>query len=301
MSTTSITRPAASGPARRTAGPAVQRPRGYRRVRPYVLSVAGLAVAALFALPYVVMLLDALRPSGDVLATPPSFLPREWQWGTFGTILSDARFLSWLKSSLLVASVSTVVVLVVAVPAAYFTARYRFRGRTAFLLLVLATQMFSPTALVVGIYREFFQLNLVNTYMALILTNAAFNLAFAIWILQGFFASIPQEIEEAAHLDGCGRFGTLWRVMLPLTLPGLVTTVTFTFIAAWNEYVVALTLIQDDARKPLTVGISSYVTGYEQSWDQLFAASIIAIVPVVVLFAAIEKHLVGGLTAGAVK
>lgn len=294
--TTASLAPAPTGPA-----PVVQRARGYRRVRPYVLSATGLLVATVFALPYVVMLLDALRPSGDVLATPPSFLPRTWQWNTFGTILSDARFLSWLKSSLLVASVSTVVVLVIAVPAAYFTARYRFPGRGAFLLVVLMTQMFSPTALVVGIYREFFEVNLVNTYMALILTNAAFNLAFAIWILQGFFASIPREVEEAAHLDGCGRLGTLWRVMLPLTLPGLVTTVTFTFIAAWNEYVVALTLIQDDARKPLTVGISSYVTGYQQNWDQLFAASIIAILPVVILFAAIEKHLVGGLTAGAVK
>ncbi len=301
MSTVSATRPVPTAPGSGGAAPAVPRRRGWRRARPYVLSLSGLTVAAVFALPYAVMLLDALRPSRDVLATPPSFLPRTWQLGTFGTVLSDARFLSWLKSSMLVAGTSTVVVLVVAVPAAYFTARHRFRGRTAFLLLVLMTQMFSPTALVVGIYREFFELSLVNTYLALILTNSAFNLAFAIWILQGFFGSIPREIEEAAHLDGCGRMGTLWRVMLPLTLPGLVTTVTFTFIAAWNEYVVALTLIQDDAKKPLTVGISSYVTGYEQNWDQLFAASIIAIVPVVVLFAAIEKHLVGGLTAGAVK
>jgi multiple sugar transport system permease protein len=273
----------------------------YRRFRPAVLTVGGLLVAACFALPYVVMLLDALRPSGDVLATPPSFLPREWQGSTFGTVLSDQRFRSWLTSSLIVAGSSTLVVLVVAVPAAYFTARNRFRGRTAFLLLVLMTQMFAPTSLVVGLYREFFELNLVNTYLALILTNSAFNLAFAIWILQGFFGSIPKEIEEAAYLDGCGRVASLRRVMLPLTLPGLVTTVTFTFIAAWNEYVVALTLIQDDAKKPLTVGISSYVTGYEQNWDQLFAASLIAVVPVVVLFAAIEKHLVGGLVAGAVK
>jgi multiple sugar transport system permease protein len=276
-------------------------PRRWRRIRPYLLSAAGLSIAAGFGLPYLVMLLDALRPSGDVLATPASLLPRHWQLNTFGTVLSDARFRSWLASSLIVASASTALVLVIAVPAGYFTARHRFKGRTAFLLLILMTQMFSPTSLVVGIYREFFQLSLVNTYLALILTNAAFNLAFAVWILQGFFGSIPKAIEEAAHLDGCGRLATLWRVMLPLTLPGLVTTVTFTFIAAWNEYVVALTLIQDDGRKPLTVGISSYVTGYQQSWDQLFAASIIAVVPVVILFAAIEKHLVGGLTAGAVK
>ena len=282
-------------------GAAPPRHTGYRAVRPYVLAVAGFAVAALFALPYLVMLLDALRPSGDVLATPPTLFPRTWQWDTFGTILSDERFLNWLKSSLIVAATSTVLVLVIAVPAAYFTARHQFRGRMIFLLIVLMTQMFSPTALVVGLYREFFDLSLINTYAALILTNAAFNLAFAIWILNGFFSSIPPEVEEAAMLDGCGRVRTLLRVMLPLSLPGLVTAVIFTFIAAWNEYVVALTLMTQDDKKPLTVGISSYVTAYEQHWDQLFAASILAIVPVVVLFALIERYLVGGLTAGSIK
>jgi multiple sugar transport system permease protein len=275
--------------------------RHWRNARRFVLPLAGLAVSAAFLAPYAVMLLDALRPSSDVLQTPTTFLPRHWQLSTFGTVLSDTRFLNWLKTSLIVASASTAIVLVVAVPAAYFTARFRFRGRTAFLLLILVTQMFAPTSLVVGLYREFFELDLVNTYFSIILTNAAFNLAFATWILQGFFSSIPKEVEEAANLDGCGRFGTLWRVMLPLTRPGLVTAVIFTFIAAWNEYVVALTLMQDDAKKPLTVGINSYVTGYEQNWDQLFAASLIAIVPVVILFALIEKHLVGGLTAGSVK
>jgi multiple sugar transport system permease protein len=278
-----------------------RRPVGWQRARRYVLPIAGFGVALTLLSPYLVMLLDALRPSGDVVTSPPTFLPRKWQFSTFSTVLSDERFINWLKTSLIVAGASTVIVLLAAVPAAYFTARVRFPGRTAFLFLVLVTQMFSPTSLVVGIYREFFQLSLINTYQAIILTNSAFNLAFAVWILHGFFASIPKEVEEAAHLDGCGRFGTLWRVMLPLTRPGLVTAVVFTFIAAWNEYVVALTLMQDDARKPLTVGINSYVTGYEQNWDQLFAASLIAIVPVVILFAVIEKHLVGGLTAGSVK
>jgi multiple sugar transport system permease protein len=254
-----------------------------------------------FLAPYAVMLLDALRPSADVLSTPPTFLPRHWQFSTFGHVLGDGRFRNWLKTSLIVAGVSTVIVLIVAIPAAYFTARFKFVGRTAFLFLVLVTQMFSPTSLVVGIYREFFDFSLVDTYMAIILTNAAFNLAFAVWILHGFFQAIPTEVEEAAQLDGAGRIGTLWRVMLPLTRPGLVTAVIFTFIAAWNEYVVALTLIQTDSRKPLTVGINSYVTAYDQQWDQFFAASIIAIVPVVVLFAFIEKHLVSGLTAGSVK
>ena len=286
-------------PAQATA---TQRPgAGRSSRRRFLLPLGGLAVVAVFLGPYVVMLLDALRASKDVLRTPATFWPNDWQFTTFNTVLSDTRFLNWLKTSVLVATTSTLIVILVAVPAAYFTARYKFPGRIPFLFLVLVTQMFSPTSLVVGLYRQFFELNLVNTYLSIILTNSAFNLAFAVWILHGFFSAIPDEVEEAAHLDGCGRLGTLWRIMLPLTRPGLVTAVIFTFIAAWNEYVVALTLMQDDAKKPLTVGINSYVTGYEQNWDQLFAAAIIAIVPVVILFAVIEKHLVGGLTAGSIK
>ncbi|HEX8971437.1 carbohydrate ABC transporter permease [Oryzihumus sp.] len=290
--------PTTAGAARARGG---TRHTGWRRHRTWVMPLAGLGVMLVFLAPYVVMLLNSLRPSTDVVRTPPTFLPRVWQLSTYAQVLGDDRFLGWLRTSLVVATASTAIVVVVSVPAAYYTARFRFPGRMAFLLLVLVTQMFSPTALVVGIYREWFNLDMVNTYGALILTNAAFNLAFAVWILHGFFGSIPREVEEAANLDGCSRFGTLWRVMLPLTVPGLVTAVIFTFIAAWNEYVVALTLMIDEDRKPLTVGITSYVTGYEQHWDQLFAASVIAIVPVVVLFAVIEKHLVGGLTAGSVK
>lgn len=266
-----------------------------------LMALAGALIALIFLAPYLVMVLDSLRTSGDVKSTPPSLLPREWQWSTYGDVLGDERFRSWLKTSLLVALASTAIDVLVAIPAAYMTSRFRFRGRTAFLLLILITQMFAPTALVVGLYRQFFDLNMVNTYGALILTNAAFNLAFAVWILHGFFSSIPVEVEEAARLDGASRLQTLWRVMLPLTRPGLVTAVIFTFIAAWNEYVVALTLMIDDDKKPLTVGMKAYVTGYEQHWDQLFAASVIAVVPVVILFAMIEKHLVGGLTAGSVK
>lgn len=265
------------------------------------LPLCGLAVALTSLGPFAVMVLGALRTNDDLLASPATFLPREWDLTTFGTVLTDTRFLNWLKTSLLVSVSSTLIVLVIAVPAAYYTARVRFRGRGAFLLIVLITQMFAPTSLVVGIYREFFQLGLVNTYLAIILTNAAFNLAFAIWILHSFFASVPKDVEEAAQLDGAGRFGTLWRIMLPLIRPALVTATVFTAIASWNEYVVALTLMQDDARKPLTVGISSYVTGYEQQWSGLFAASVIAVVPVAILFIAVEKHLAGGLLAGSVK
>lgn len=272
-----------------------------RRLRRAALTGAGVAVAAAFVAPYVVMLLDALKPAAELRASPPRFLPVGWRPENFVEVVRDPAFRSALRVSLTVSVVSTVLAVAAAVPAAYHTARSRFRGRNAFLFLVLVTQMFSPTTLVVGLYREFFELGLVNTEAALILTNAAFNLAFAVWILRAFFASIPREIEEAAEVDGCSRLGALVRVVLPLARPAIVTAAIFAFIAAWNEYIVALTLMTDADMKPLTVAITSYVTAYVQHWNLLFAASILAIVPVIVLFAVIEPYLVSGLTAGSVK
>ena len=265
------------------------------------LTSAGLLLAVVALAPYLVMLITAVKPDAELRITPPRLLPLHWRVGNFLEVVADPAFRSWLKSSLVVAAASTAIVLVAGTPAAYYTARHRFPGRSTFLFVVLVTQMFAPTTLVVGLYRQFFELGLVNTYAALILTNAAFNLAFAIWILRAFFASIPREIEEAAAVDGCSRVRTLCSIVLPLARPALVTATIFGFIAAWNEYVVALTLMTDPDKRPLTVGITSYVTAYVQHWNHLFAASVIAIAPVVVLFALIERHLVSGLTAGSVK
>jgi len=275
--------------------------RGAGLIRRAALAAAGGLLAAALLAPYAVMLLTALKPEAELRVAPPRLLPVTWRPQNFWTVLQDPDFQSWLTVSLVVAVASTALVVAAAVPAAYYTARHRFRGRGLFLFLVLVTQMFAPTALVVGLYREFFELGLISTYTALILVNAAFNLAFAIWILRAFFASIPREIEEAAAVDGCGSAGVLFRVILPVARPGIVTAAIFAFIAAWNEYIVALTLMTDASMRPLTVGITSYVTAYVQHWDLLFAASVIAIVPVVVLFALIEPYLVGGLTAGSVK
>jgi multiple sugar transport system permease protein len=269
--------------------------------RSTVLSAAGMMLASALLAPYLVMFLTAVKPERELRISPPRLLPMIWRFENFVDVLADPGFQAWLRVSLIVALVSTALAVAAAIPAAYYTARHRFRGRSGFLFLVLVTQMFSPTALVVGLYREFFEAGLVNTYAALILTNAAFNLAFAIWILRASFAAIPREIEEAAAVDGCGRLGILVRIALPISRPGIVTAIIFAFIAAWNEYIVALTLMTSADRRPLTVGITSYVTAYVQHWDLLFAASVVAIVPVVVLFALIEPYLVGGLTAGGIK
>lgn len=266
-----------------------------------VLSAAGALVAVIFLIPYIRMLTTALTPYDELYSIPAEYLPTWFDFSNFVTVWDSAPIASYIINTLIIAGAATVVVLIVAVPAAYYLARFRFKSRNLILLLVLATQMFAPTSMVIGIYREFVALGLVNTYTSLILVNAAFNLAFSVWILSGFFSSIPAEVEEAAMLDGCSRFKVLRTITLPLALPGLLTAIIFTFIAAWNEFVVALTLTSSPEIRPLTVGITGFIGLYEVQWHYVFAVSLIAIIPVVILFISIEKWLVSGLTAGSIK
>ena len=210
------------------------------------------------------------------MKSPPSYLPSRWEWSNFTTSGRSRTRASGTRCvfSLYVAGMSTLLALAVGLPAAYYTARHRFRGRGAFLLLVLVTQMFAPTALLVGIYREMVSLDLTDTAEGLILVNAAFNLPFCVWILNAYFASIPRELEEAACMDGTGRLGALVRVILPLAMPGVVTALVYTFIGAWNEYVVALTITSSSDRTTLTKAIPGFVTSYHEQWQYLFATSL---------------------------
>ncbi|MEV4616709.1 carbohydrate ABC transporter permease [Kitasatospora sp. NPDC049258] len=272
-----------------------------RTIRPRTLVVAAAAwlLAVVFLLPYAEMVVTALRPADEL--RDASYLPRHFAWSNFVGVWTDSTLGGNLRVTLLVAGGSTLLALLVALPAAYYTARVRYRGRRYFLLLVLVTQMFQPTSLLVGLYREFFQLDMLNSVWTLVLCNAAFNLAFAVWILTAYIGSIPVELEEAAMIDGLGRLGALRRVVLPLAMPGVVTAVIFTFISAWNEFVMGLTLSTVPNSQPLTVGINNFIGNYTVQWNYLFAGSVVAILPVVVLFALIERQVVSGLTAGSVK
>jgi multiple sugar transport system permease protein len=279
------------------AQPSPSRPR-LPRIRTAVLAGTAYLIALIFVLPYLEMTLTALRPPKELLDA--DYLPHHYAWSNFTSLWSTGIGAN-LRVSLEVAGGATALVLLVAIPAAYYTARRRFRGRTAFLLVVLVTQMFQPTALVVGIYGQFNQLNMIDNPGALILVNAGFNMAFAIWILNAYFGAIPKELEEAALVDGCTRLTAMFKVIIPLALPGIVTALIFTFIAAWNEFIVALTLTSTPSNEPLTVGLNNFIGAYSVDWQHLFAGSVIATIPVIVLFALIERKVVSGLTAGSVK
>ncbi len=269
----------------------------------WLLSLAGLVVAFVFLVPYVIMLVGSFKTRAEILKVPPTYLPTQWHpenyvemWSTPETPLP-----SNLVSTIVISLVATIVALVVALPAAYYTARYHFPGKMVFLVLVLITQMMQPTVLATGLFREFLTLGLNDTWLAMILVNAAFNLSFALWMMHSFFASVPVEIEEAAALDGAGKLKTLRTVTLPLVWPGIVTAVIFTFVACWNEFAASLVILTSAENQPLSVALTKFVGQYATSWQYVFGVSIVGIVPVVILFAIIERRLVAGLTAGGVK
>lgn len=276
--------------------------RNGRRPR-WLLSIAGLAVALFFLAPYLVMIIGSFKTRAEILRVPPTYLPDAWHPENYVNMWSTPETpLPYNVISTIVISVcATLLALAVALPAAYYTARQHFPGRLVFLLLVLMTQMLQPTVLAAGLFREFLALGINDTWLAMILVNAAFNLSFAVWIMHSFFAGVPHEIDEAAALDGASRLKTLRHVTLPLVWPGIVTAVIFTFVAAWNEFAASLVILTTAENQPLSVALTKFVGQYQTSWQYVFGVSVVGILPVVLLFALIERRLVAGLTAGGVK
>ncbi|WP_174567663.1 carbohydrate ABC transporter permease [Nocardia altamirensis] len=280
-----------------------ERSAGRAKRRRWDLTAVGVVLAALFLLPFIVMVLGSLKERAEILRIPPTYLPESWHPDNYVTMWDTPETpLSYnLTSTIIISVCATVLVLLVAIPAAYYTARHKFPGRAVFLGLVLVTQMLQPTVLVTGLIREFFAVGINDTWLAMILVNAAFNLSFAVWILHSFFASIPVEIEEAAQLDGLSRWQTLVRVSLPLVWPGIVTATIFVVVSCWNEFAASLVVLTTPENQPLSVALTKFVGQYDTSWQYVFAISTVGIIPVVILFALIEKRLVAGLTAGSVK
>lgn len=271
--------------------------------RRWGLTVVGVVLALIFLIPFIVMVLGSLKTQAEILRIPPTYLPESWHPENYADMWStpETPLPFNMVSTIVISLAATVLVLLVAIPAAYYTARKRFPGRMAFLLLVLITQMLQPTVLATGLIREFLSLGINDTWLAMILVNAAFNLSFATWILHSFFASVPVEIEEAAQLDGLSRWQTLRKISLPLVWPGVITATIFTVVACWNEFAASLVILTTDKNQPLSVALTKFVGQYDTAWHFVFGISTVSIVPVVILFAIIERRLVRGLTAGSVK
>ncbi|WP_433871104.1 carbohydrate ABC transporter permease [Saccharopolyspora sp. CA-218241] len=270
-------------------------------MRKTALSALALAIALLFAFPTYWMLSSSLKPRGEVLSTSYDLVPTSITAQNYVTALTGSDFLRYLGNSLLVTLTAVACSLVAGTLAALAMSRFRFRGRKGFLLLVLVAQMVPFEALMIPMFLFMRDLNLLDRLPSLVLVYWICTLPFTVWSLRGFIDGIPVDLEEAAMVDGCGRAAAFRRVTLPLLGPGLVATSVFAFITAWNEFLYALVFMRDEDNRTLPVFLQTFQNAFGTDWGATMAASTLFTLPVLVFFLVVQRNMVSGITAGAVK
>jgi arabinogalactan oligomer/maltooligosaccharide transport system permease protein len=243
----------------------------------------------------------SLRPGDQLLSTSLELIPENATFENYVRLFTEREFLLWLWNSTFVSLAVTLTGVVFASMAGYGFSRFRFLGRKIGLLSLLTTQMFPATMLLLPMYIMLIHLGLINTYLGIVIVYSATALPFCIWTMKGYYDTIPTSLEEAARIDGCTHFMAFFRVILPLAAPALVITALFSFMTAWSEYLVAAQILQDSALWTLPIGLRSFESSMSTEWGMYGAASIIVMVPVVVLFLSLSRWLVSGLTLGSVK
>jgi ABC-type glycerol-3-phosphate transport system permease component len=261
---------------------------------------AAAAVVGLFAVaPFAWMLLTSIKPEGEILRRTPSLWTAHPQFGRYAEVL-HAGFAAALRNSLIVATGTTLAGVAVAALAGYALARFDLPLRRYLLLLVMAVQMFPLVVLIIPLFVVMKALGLLDSWLGLILAYLSFTTPLAVWLLRSFFDTIPKDLEEAAMSDGATRFGAMVRVIFPLAGPGLAATAIFSFIAAWNEFLFALTFVKQENLRTLPVALSAFVGRSQADWGLIMAASVLFTVPVVLFFLAVHRRLTTGMVAGSV-
>jgi multiple sugar transport system permease protein len=267
-----------------------------------VFLACGVAALLFFtAAPFAWMILTAFKPPREIFVSPPTFLPSAFTFDNVLRLFGETRFAVYLANSALVAAGTVALTLAVAIPGAYALSRFRWRGRETVSMTVLFTYMFAPIMVIIPFYVLMRALELTNTHTGLVLAYTAFCLPFALWLLRTFFQSIPLDLEEAALTDGASRPRAVLHVVLPLALPGVIATGTFTFILAWNDYIFARVLLSADELKTLPVGIADLYNASVVDWGMIMSAGMLVLVPVLVVFLFIQKYLVAGWGSGGIK
>ena len=260
-----------------------------------------LVALVIVVFPFYWMVNTSLKPASEIFLSPPTFISSNWSLDAYVTVLTQRPFARYFLNSLVVTLGTTLLSVTLAAFAAYGFTRFFPRGATPFIVFLLFTKMLPETLLIIPYFQLMSSLGLLNSYFALILAYSSFALPFSVWMLIGFFRSIPRDIDEAAKIDGASYLKTFFLVILPLARPGLVAVALFTFLIAWNSYLWALVLTTDASMHVLSVGVANMVGEYRVQWNELMAAAVIAAVPVMLLFSFLEKHLVNAITSGAVK
>jgi len=264
----------------------------------------GLLAITLFAMgPFLWVLSASLKTRVELYAAPITYIPTHPTFQNYVEAWTSrlTPFSRFFANSLWVSSVTMVATIVISTLAGYALARFRFVGKNTLMLVFLATQMFPAVLLIAPLLSQWYALGLIDTYQALIYSNFSFTVPFTVWMLVGYFESIPRELEESAMIDGSSRFGALLRIVVPLSAPGIAATAIFAFVSSWSELLFATTFTSQTQMRTLSAGLLYMAGQYEVQWGQLSAGVMISTVPVAVLFIFLQRHLIRGLTAGALK
>lgn len=272
-----------------------------RRIGGHVLTYAAAAVVGLFAvIPFVWMLVTSIKPRNEILSRTPVFWPSEPQWGRYADVV-ERGFGQYLFNSVTISLSATLLGVGFSALAGYALARMHLPLKRYLALTVLATQMFPVVVLIIPLFSVMRNAGLLDTYVGLIVSYLALTTPLAIWILRGFFQNIPDDLENAALVDGCTRWGAIWRVVLPMAGPGIAASSIFVFNAAWDEFIFALTFTSTDAMRTLPVALQSYVGLASTDYGGIMSSSVLFTMPVVVFFLFVHRKVVTGMTAGALK
>jgi multiple sugar transport system permease protein len=269
-----------------------------RRVLEVELPVA--AIVAFALAPYLWMMITSLKPEGEIAKWPVAYWPHDLTFEHYQFLLRRTAFGGNLLNSLVVALGAVAIGLGVSVPAAYAFSRFRFAGRRYLMIQFLVINMFPIVLLILPLFVLMRVLGLLDTYFGIILGHSTFAIPFSIWMMTSYMNALPRELDEAAIVDGATRLQVVWRIILPLAMPGIVTTAIYIFVASWNEYLFAMMLSGERVRT-VTVALQLFIGEYSIKWGLLTAGGVVVAIPVTVLFLLIQRRLVGGLTAGAVK
>lgn len=265
-----------------------------------VINAAALILVLSYALPYIYLLMTALKPAADVQQIPPSFFPAALSFENFQAVFQSSTLPRAFFNSLIVAILTTLLSLAVAIPAAYVATQYRRRITTLFLLFALVTRMVPSVSLGVPLFQLLKALGLLDTIPGLVLAHTSAALPLALLLMSAFFEGLPKELEEAARMDGCTRFQAFRKIVLPVMTGGIAVTALFTFITSWNEFLYAL-LLTSESSKTAPIVIAEYNSVYGLAWGAMTAAAVLYSLPVIIVTLALQKQIVGGLTLGAVK
>lgn len=270
------------------------------KLGPLLVTTGATLLVITYAMPYVYLLLTSLKPPGDVLQIPPSFLPARISLDNYQSLFANPSIPLAFANSLVVAVVSTILALVLAVPAAYGASFLRAHLSNWFLIFALVTRMVPAVSLGIPLFMMLKAVGLLDTQVGLILAHTTQSLPLAIWLMAAFFESVPQELEEAARIDGASRFGAFARVILPVVTGGIAVAALFCFIASWNEFLFALLLTAEEAKTAPLV-IAQFKTAYGLDWGPMTALAALYSLPIIAVTLVLQKHIIGGLTLGAVK